>query len=165
MPDEVDIENRQLAQALKSLDFISEKSARASARVGIITLMHLAVVSFFVIAASGAVIFDVPGDTGRAIIYSMLLLDVVALFGTILLVWNFDRLTREGNLIYQEISDEVERDNAPRLNTLQVRFTLRRFVLNATLPFYRKNENGPGVYILANVLLSIVIWAILTLHR
>jgi hypothetical protein len=164
--DRPDIDSQQRLSALDQLDQIGAKTATASTRVGIVTFAHLLIcIAIFLFGFAGPSFVDVSFSTLRLAILLMLLLEVFFLFSSIVVIWQFDRLSRMGNLIYQEVIDDTEQFGTEVWRGLKVRITLRRFVLNATLPFYRKSESGSAAYVLVNILLSISVWVFVGMHR
>lgn len=146
------------ADALERLQVISRTCVRLSSMIGIFTLTHLIVDLGSVYAAFfGGSIFPFPQL--RAFITLLFLLDGMVLFATIVLIWRFDRTFRIGNFYYQELSDAVELEQTNASMLLKLRLTLREFAVDATLPFLRKADNAPMVYIGANVVLTAFMWS------
>jgi hypothetical protein len=160
-----------LRELLSKLERIGEMCSVYSAIVGGVTLIHFAVAAFSVYSVLARNIYF----PGLSLPLLIVVFDGGILIFAILMIWRFDKLARHGNLIYQEVSDELEnqmlpqatdtlqsrRDFLSKRELLQTRIILRRFVLNATLPFYRKAENGPAFYIGANGILTLFTWSYL----
>jgi hypothetical protein len=113
---------------------------------------------------AGPQFFYVDRTVIRAWIALVAPLDAFALFATIVFVWRFDLVARRGNLVYQEISDEVERGEEPASRNLNVRLALRQFVLDATLPLSLSGGSGASIFIGANVALTGWVWLNISLQ-
>ncbi len=155
MPEDIGVDPVEVDLTVRRLQHVSNFSATISAAIGIVSLAHLAIV---LVTVFMRLLFEVRH---RDVVFPLLVIDGITLLMSIVLVWKFDQITRRGHLLYQEISDELEKGFLQRFQSLQLRLTLRQFVLDASLPFYRESNFGAGVFVLGNILLSITEWAIL----
>jgi hypothetical protein len=142
----------QISSHLDNLERVTSRVRVVSAQVGLITLVHLIVpIATMSLAATAGAGFGSPGEF-RAVSSLLLLFDIALLFVSITLAWFFDRLARTGNVLFQEISDELERHGSAPISA---RVVLRRFVLEATLPFLRKADTGTFSYVVVNASLTV----------
>jgi len=72
-------------------------------------------------------------------------------------------MAKNGDMYYQAVSDEFE--NYPYNDKLffEARISLRGFIINTSLPFYREGKNGPGIYRLLNVAMAIGMMVLTTM--
>jgi hypothetical protein len=161
-PDSVG--KQQLAEAIVALKEISSRCSRLSSLVGITTLLHLVLVLVLAFTVSGPQFFYVDHNVFRLWIAFLAGLDACALFATIVLVWRFDLVARRGNLVYQEISDEVEKGEQFVSRSLNIRLSLRQFVLDATLPLSLTGGSGAAIFIGSNVALTLWVWLNISLQ-
>lgn len=80
---------------------------------------------------------------------------VLAIYASMKL-YMFDKCSQEGHLIYQEISDELEWNGSNNRVSISTRYTLRKFLLADTLPFFRSGSNGPAMFLFANILFAML---------
>lgn len=147
---------------LVSLKEISSRLRAQSSQIGLITLAHLfflAVSIYFIISIESH--FSYSGYNRQMLVQSIFLSDVIILAGIFSFLFLFDRKSQLGHVLFQEISDEFEWGKAAERIDIEVRIALRRFALDATLPFVRSGRNGPIVYAVVNGFISVILWSLL----
>lgn len=138
-----------VANALSELNDVTEELRRVATRIGLFTLGHFAAAAVILTST------DVASDTlyRTAIGAPLLLFMAVAVFAI-----RHEALVRDGDLLFQEISDAFEgRQNIEKArlwgqSRLDIRLALRRFENAKLLPMFR-GKNAAGLYLLANFLL------------
>ena len=91
-------------------------------------------------------------------------IDLTLFFGVFVVLVDFDRLSKRGHVLFQEISDSLEWKRSEDVS-ISARITMRQFVLDATLPFDSGGRHGAAIYLALNLLVSIVVWVLLLLSR
>ncbi len=95
---------------------------------------------------------DWQGDIG----FNVSILLVVTCVAISLIVYQ-DIQRRKGNVIYEEISDEFQREGSlPSVQSLEARLILRSFVHSSELPL-APGRYGPLIYFLVNVAVTILV--------
>jgi hypothetical protein len=153
--------------ALQKLEQTTHKNQFVSKFTAMLTFLHLLLVAFLVVGI-GMLYFLVP-----ALRIPLLLADLAVTVSAVLCVLTYDRQIRQGNAIYQEISDELEWRVHPTNKqdqvleseektgdppNLRVRIVLREFILSTRLPLV-SSDNGPMIYTVLNVALFFLLIA------
>jgi hypothetical protein len=146
--------------ALTELKSISQRLTKIGTIVGILTIWHLALLVLCLLMLSNIFIeasYYYKASLGNLFI----VLDIATVLLVIITLYSHDRLAQRGQLIYQEISDEIEWNPSKSISkhiNLKFRIILREFVLSTTLPFYRSGRNAAILYLGINALMSVVLW-------
>jgi hypothetical protein len=94
------------------------------------------------------------------ITFNVAMLLVVTFVAVSLIVYQ-DIQRRKGNVIYEEISDEFQREGAlPSGKSLEARLILRSFVHSSELPL-APGRYGPLIYFLVNIAVTILVVGVL----
>jgi len=163
---------RKIVDALSKLGYITNRLGRLATLIGTFTLVNL-LFCFTTVAWLGKSIHFIKTDD---FFFLILMMEIFFLAIVVVSIHRFDRLRRNGDVIYQELSDEVEwapsgslrkslrvdEEDAPSLERpneipgIEIRIAFRNFLVSSDLPLV-EGPAGRMFYLLINFLGAILL--------